>query len=170
MTGQQEQQNTGEELRQSDIAQVHGPMREVINLPGHGDRLHLRRGRGQKAGKNKETEIRIPERYGGCYFNGEHSWLECPLLRRRPMFPKLPCALKSILRAGLLGLLGIQVVYLAAQLNGLPLQPGVEIHVVGAADHFVQPALPRLPRHGLASMQQASVPGSPPALSPTRNY
>src|SRR5581483_4273711 len=59
MTGNQEEQHTGQELRQADKAQVQRPVRQLIDLPSNSHRLHHGGEHDQETSALIEQKIRI---------------------------------------------------------------------------------------------------------------
>ena len=62
MSGKKEQKNAGGELRQPDQAEIEGAMRQIKDLPAHGDGLHLGGRSREKAGGGRVAEIGVVER------------------------------------------------------------------------------------------------------------
>ena len=54
--------DAGEELRQSDQAEVQWPLGDLVNLPADGNRLHLKRGYDAETGDGEIREVRVGER------------------------------------------------------------------------------------------------------------
>ena len=59
---QEKQNNTGEELRQADEAEVEGALGDFVDLPADGDGLHFEGEHDEAAGALKNLECRIAER------------------------------------------------------------------------------------------------------------
>ena len=59
---QEEEHDTGEELRQADEAEVEGALGDFVDLPADGDGLHFEGEHDEAAGGLKNLERRIAER------------------------------------------------------------------------------------------------------------
>jgi hypothetical protein len=57
--GDREQQDSGQELRQSNVSEVERAFRDLIDLPSNGHGLHLDRRYDQKAGNLEENKSRM---------------------------------------------------------------------------------------------------------------
>jgi hypothetical protein len=64
MPRQQEQENAGQELRQSDQSQIQGLLGDFIDLPADGDGLHFERSHDEKPCDLVERKIRIRKETG----------------------------------------------------------------------------------------------------------
>ena len=49
MSGDQKQQHAGKKLGQADQPEIQRPPGDLVDLPSHGDRLHLQRGHDKKS-------------------------------------------------------------------------------------------------------------------------
>ena len=72
MSGNREQQNCRQKLRQPDIPQIERPVGDLVNLPAHGHGLHLNRGDNEEPGDLEKHESGMREGgasgpgVGGC--------------------------------------------------------------------------------------------------------
>ena len=78
MAGKQEQREARQKLRQADVSQIKRTVRDVVDLPGHRDRLHLERKHDKQSRERVGDEIGIgkgdaPGEPG--VLRGEHSVL-----------------------------------------------------------------------------------------------
>ena len=61
VTGDQEQQDAGRKLREPDQSEIERAVRQAVNLPAHGNRLHFRRCDRQESRQHVVAEVRIAE-------------------------------------------------------------------------------------------------------------
>src|SRR4029077_19190072 len=61
MAGKKEKKDAGCELREPDQAEIERAMRQIEDLPAHGDGLHLRGCDREKASRGRVAEIGIAE-------------------------------------------------------------------------------------------------------------
>src|SRR5271168_4368379 len=81
MAGNQKQENSRKKLRQADKAKVERPFRDFVDLPAHGDRLHLGCEDDAEARRLKKQEAGILERdaaRGSGVFGCGHRALQYP--------------------------------------------------------------------------------------------
>jgi hypothetical protein len=60
--GDEEEQDAGKKLCEADEAEVERSVRDFVDLPADGDRLHLERGHDEEARDLVEREVGIRER------------------------------------------------------------------------------------------------------------
>jgi len=61
MPGRQEQEDNRQELRQADQTKIEWLACDLIDLPAHGDRLHLQGGDKKEARHREQREIGVAE-------------------------------------------------------------------------------------------------------------
>ena len=72
VAGHQEQKYPGKKLCQPYQAKVERPPRDLIHLPAHRDRLHLKRGNDEKSRHLIKRKVRIRKRPGKKSFAFPH--------------------------------------------------------------------------------------------------